>query len=228
MTYVISNIHGDYDSFRAMLETISFRDSDILYILGDIVDYGEKSMELIEDISMRYNVYSIVGEHDYVALRMLDGFTKMVDSGEAPDPDFISEMTAWCADGGQATLAGYRALDDDMKEGVIDYLSDLALYEEVRVGGKNYLLLHAGIRDFSPSLDLDICSPEDFFTESLDLTKKYYDDKIIVVGHEPTTEDNGGDGKIFYGNGSIAIDGGAMRGGKLACLCLDNGREYYI
>jgi serine/threonine protein phosphatase 1 len=33
---------------------------------------------------------------------------------------------------------------------------------------------------------------------------------------------------IYYGNGSIAIDCGAVFGGKLACLCLDNGKEYYI
>ena len=228
MTYVTSNIHGDYDSFKSLLEAISFKDSDIMYILGDICDYGEKTMELIEDISMRYNVYSIVGEHDYIALRMLSGFSKMLDSGETPDADFISEMTAWCADGGQATLSGFRALDDDMKEGVIDYLSDMTLYEEVRVGGKDYLLVHAGIRDFSPTLELDFCAPEDFFSESLDLTRKHYDNKTIIVGHEPTTEDNGGDGRIFYGNGSIDIDCGAMRGGKLACLCLDNGKEYYI
>lgn len=228
MTYVTSNIHGDYDSFKKLLQTISFKDSDIMYILGDIVDIGEGSMELIEDISMRYNVYSIVGEHDYTALRMLSGFSKMLESGETPDADFITEMTAWCADGGQETLAGFRALDDDMKEGAIDYLSDMALYEEVKVGGKNYLLVHAGIRDFSPSLELDFCGPEDFFSEPLDLTKKHYEDKTIIVGHVPTTEENGGDGRIFYGNGSIAIDCGAMRGGKLGCLCLDNGKEYYI
>ena len=66
MTYVTSNIHGDYDSFKRLLEVISFKESDIMYILGDIVDYGEKSMELIEDISMRYNIYSIVGEHEII------------------------------------------------------------------------------------------------------------------------------------------------------------------
>ena len=64
MTYVTSNIHGDYASFKKLLQTISFKDSDIMYILGDICDIGDESMELIEDISMRYNVYSIVGEHD--------------------------------------------------------------------------------------------------------------------------------------------------------------------
>ena len=37
MTYVVSNIHGDYDSFKRLLEEISFKDSDIMYVLGDIL-----------------------------------------------------------------------------------------------------------------------------------------------------------------------------------------------
>ena len=36
------------------------------------------------------------------------------------------------------------------------------------------------------------------------------------------------DGKIYKGDGFVAIDCGAGRGGKLACLCLDNGEEYYV
>lgn len=228
MTYVISNIHGDHTSFKKMLEAISFKDSDIMYILGDIVDYGDESMELIEDISMRYNIYPIVGDHDFTALRMLSGFTKMLSSGESPSADFISEMTAWCNDGGQSTLDSFRGLDDDMKEGAIDYLSDMSLFEEINVDGKDYVLVHAGICNFKGDIDLEELDPDDFVSESLDLTKKYYDDKIIIVGHNPTTEDNGGNGKIFYGNNSIDIDCGNMRGGKLACLCLDNGKEYYI
>ena len=41
MTYVVSNIHGNYDKFKALLREISFRDTDVMYILGDFVDYGE-------------------------------------------------------------------------------------------------------------------------------------------------------------------------------------------
>ncbi len=228
MTYVISNIHGDHDAFKKMLDTISFGDNDIMYILGDIVDFGDSSMELIEDISMRYNVYPIVGDHDLLALRMLSGFSRMLKDGDSPSADFISEMTAWCADGGDKTLAGFRELDDDMKEGAIDYLSDMALFEEVSVGDKDYILVHAGFKDGCDINDLDSLVPQDLISESLDLRKKYFEDKTVIVGHEPTTEENGGDGRIFYGNGSINIDCGNMRGGRLACLCLDDGREYYV
>ena len=223
MTYVVSNLHGNYQKYKAMLSEISFRDSDILYVLGDIVDYGEEPMELIADMSMRYNVYPIVGEHDYRAIRMLQGFDRMLKTGDTPDPEYIAEMTAWMADGGKVTLDGFRALDEEMREGVLDYLSDLALYEEVSVKGKTYLLVHAGITDFDPDADIDDYQPEDFITEPASLGTTYYEDKTLIVGHVPTES-----GKIERGVSVIAIDCGAYEGGKLACLCLESGEEFYV
>ena len=81
MTYVVSNLHGNYTKFKELLKTINFKDTDLMYILGDVVDYGDESMELVGDLSIRYNVYPIVGEHDYTAVRMLSGFEKMLKSG---------------------------------------------------------------------------------------------------------------------------------------------------
>ena len=228
MTYVVANLHGNYTKFKELLKIIKFKDTDIMYVLGDIVDYGDESMELVGDLSIRYNVYPIVGEHDYTAVQMLSGFEKMLKSGEAPDKKFITKMTEWAADGGQTTLDSFRTLDAEMREGIIDYLSDMTLYEEVEVGGKEYLLVHAGIAGFKKDIDLDALKPEAFFSDSLDLTKKYFDDKTIIVGHNPTTEDNGGDGKIFYGNGSIAIDCGEARGGNIGCLRLEDMKEFYV
>ena len=228
MIYAVSNLHGNYTKFKELLKVISFKDSDIMYVLGDIVDYGEEGMELIGDLSVRYNVYPIVGEHDYMAVKMLSGFEKMLKSGETPDKKFITRMTEWASDGGQVTLDAYRTLDAEMREGIIDYLSDMTLYEEVSAGGKDYLLIHAGIAGFKKGIDLETLKPEAFFTEALDLTKRYFDDVTVVVGHNPTTEENGGDGKIFFGNGSIAIDCGEARGGTIGCLRLDDLKEYYV
>lgn len=228
MTYVVSNLHGNYTKFKELLKTIRFKDTDVMYVLGDIVDYGDESMELVGDLSIRYNIYPIVGEHDYTAVRMLSGFEKMLKNGETPDKKFISQMTAWVADGGQSTLDSFRTLDAEMKEGIIDYLSDMTIYEEVEVGGKEYLLVHAGIAGFKKGVDLEELKPEAFFSEALDLTKKYFDDKTVIVGHNPTTEENGGDGKIFFGNGSIAIDCGEARGGTIGCLRLEDMKEFYV
>ncbi len=228
MIYAISNIHGNYAKFKELLKLISFKETDIMYVLGDIVDYGEEGMELVGDLSVRYNVYPIVGEHDYMAVKMLSGFEKMLKSGETPDKKFISKMTEWTQNGGQVTLEAFRTLDAEMREGIIDYLSDMTLYEEVSAGGKDYILVHAGIADFKKGIDLETLEPEAFFTEPLDLQKQYFPDKTIVVGHNPTTEENGGNGKIFFGNGSINIDCGEARGGTIGCLRLDDLKEFYV
>ncbi len=222
MTYVMSDIHGNYQKFLSILDQISFGENDILYIVGDLLDYGEESMELIADLSLRLNVYCIAGEHDYLAARMLSGFDKMLKSGSAPDPDYIADMTAWVKDGGQVTLEAFRALDHDAREGVLEYLEDLTLYEDVTVKGVRYVLLHAGIADYEPGAELEDYLPEDFFSEPLDASYPLIEDATVVVGHVPTAS-----GKIERGEGSIFLDCGVFEGGSLGCLCLESGKEYY-
>ncbi len=229
MTYVVSDLHGCFEKFKKLLSQIRFSDHDVMYVLGDIVDYGEESMELLCDLSMRYNVIPIVGDHDYRALRLLTELDKMLRDGAAPDAEILGEMAEWIQDGGQKTMEGFKELDDDMKEGVLEYLADLSLYEEVEVGGKKYLLLHAGIADFDPDTPLDDYMPEDFISRSLDVNRRYFDDVTVVAGHVPTyTLSEGEKGKIFYGEGCILLDCGAAFDEALGCLCLDNGKEYYV
>ena len=126
MTYVMSDLFGNYAQFKEMLSKISFGEDDILYILGNTVDFGDEPMELINDLSMRLNVYPIAGDHDYLAVRMLTGFDKMLKNGGTPDAGYISEMTAWVQNGGQTTLEGFRALDAEGREGVLEYRLSVA------------------------------------------------------------------------------------------------------
>ena len=229
MTYVMSDIHGNYEAFKKMLREINFKDDDLLYIAGDLVDYGSESMELLCDISMRSNVYAVVGEHDFEALKMLTGFSRMLESGEPPDAEFAAAMKDWVCNGGAPTLEGFRKLDDDMKEGVLDYLSDLALFEEITVKGQTYIIVHAGIRNFCEGIDLEELNPEDFIYEGMDPDGEYYEDKTVVVGHIHTNELPDPDpDMIYYGNGTIFLDCGSDKNGTLGCLCLDNGKEFYV
>ena len=40
-TYVMSDIHGDYDKFKKMMKKINFNtEKDKLYVLGDAIDRG--------------------------------------------------------------------------------------------------------------------------------------------------------------------------------------------
>ena len=229
MIYVISNIHGELGKFKEMLEKIEFSEDDILYVLGDVVDFGDESMELVCDLSMRTNVYPVMGEHDALAYRMLSGFDEMLKKGTSPDADYIATMQAWSKKGGAKTLEGFRALDDDMKEGVLDYLSDMAPYERaVTDSGAEFLLVHAGIANFDPDTDLDDHEPEDFYTEALDMDKEYFKTMGVIVGHVPTSDMGEPKGKILRKGKNIAIDCGVNKRGALACLCLDNGREFYV
>ena len=217
MTYVISDICGNYQKFKELMDNVFINDSDTLYILGNTVDFGDEPMELLEDISMRSNVYAVAGERDYLAARMLYGFDKMLKGGTTPDADYIAQMTAWVADGGQTTLDGFRALDADAREGVLDYLAEMTLYEEATVGGKTYILLSRGIANYDADTDLEDYEPEDFFAE--DAKAPEIEDAIVVVGGEPTA------------SGKIEREGNVIRincGEKLACLCLENGKEFYV
>ena len=199
-----------------------------MYVLGDILDMGEEPMELLCDLSMRYNIIPIVGDRELRALKLLGELDKTFRGGAMPDPEIVSELTDWVRGGGAKTMEGFKALDDDMKEGVLEYLEELSLYEEVEVMGRKYLLVHAGIADFDPETPLEDYMPEDFISEPLDPRAPYFDGVTVVAGHIPTYKIDGGErGKIYRGDGCILIDCGAGEGEALGCLRLEDGKEFY-
>lgn len=228
MTYVVSDLHGCFDKFKRLLSKINFNDNDVMYVVGDIVDYGEEPIELLCDLSMRYNVIPIVGDADLRAFELLRELDKML-GGASPDPEMLGKMAEWIQDGGAKTMEGFKALDEDMREGVLEYLEDMSLYEELEIKGKKYLLVHAGIADYDADTDLDDYMPEDFVCESVDPEYPLIDGTTLIVGHKPTYEIEGAEkGKIYHGDGSIFLDCGAAYDEPLGCICLETGREYYI
>ena len=221
MTYVTANLHGDAAGFQRLLQAISFKDKDILYVLGDSVDIGEDPMGLLIDMSMRENVFPLAGEHDLTALRLLSGFEKALKNGGSFTPDFASDMMMWHRNGGDPTLNGYRALDADMREGVIDYLSEFALCDEIEVKGQTYVLAHAGLANFSEDKYPEDYTPEDVFEPVLP-DPSFFESRTLIVGHIPTASN-----KIERRDGVIYLDCGAAREGRIGCLCLETGEEYY-
>lgn len=222
MTFVTANLHGNNEGFQKLLKQIHLKDSDVLYVLGDSVDVGEGAIDLLTDMSMRPNVYPLAGEHDLKALRMLSGFEKMLANGSAPSPEFSAEMTAWAQDGGMVTLTGYRALDAEMREGVLDYLSEFMLCDEIEVGKKTYFLAHAGLDNYNEEKLPEDYEPAEVFATTLPHAD-FFKTRTLIVGHVPTAS-----GKIERKNGVIYLDCGSMRGGRIGCLCLETGEEYYV
>lgn len=66
LRYVISDIHGCYREYLALLKKINFSDSDYLYVLGDAVDKGSNPMDVLKDLMRRNNVTFIIGNHDFL------------------------------------------------------------------------------------------------------------------------------------------------------------------
>ena len=60
MYYVMSDIHGEYEKYLLMLELIHFSEKDFMFILGDVVDRGQKPVSVLLDMMSRPNVFPIM------------------------------------------------------------------------------------------------------------------------------------------------------------------------
>jgi serine/threonine protein phosphatase 1 len=62
--FVVGDIHGCYDELIELTQKIGLKDSDMLISLGDIVDRGNKSKEVLEYFLRRPNSVVLVGNHE--------------------------------------------------------------------------------------------------------------------------------------------------------------------
>ena len=232
MTYVISDIHGQYELYLKMLKAIEFSDDDELYILGDVVDRGEHPAKILYDMSMRHNVFPIMGNHEHMAIYMLKKLCVEITEENCENHFSARDleiMGLWDINGGKTTIKDFSSFSADDREYLLDYLSDFAPYEEICVGDKAFVLVHGGLPDFSPERPLESYNSAAMLYERTDYGKRYYKDKYLVTGHVPTCNiDPAYDGKIYMANGHIAIDCGAGHGKALGCIRLDDFKEFYV
>jgi len=232
MTYVMSDIHGQFQKYKKMLETISFSEKDELYILGDVVDRGPNPVAVLMDMSMRSNVFPIMGNHDMTAAFLLRKLCAEITEDNCDtqlDAELLKGCAMWQVDGGETTLEGFRRLNQDTREALIEYMEDFSPYELIEVGGRRFLLVHGGVPYDKRHIPMDEQELRDLITERPDYTKQYFSNVIMVTGHTPTVaiSRNSG-GKIYHVNGHIAIDCGAGFDMQLGCLRLDDFREFYV
>ena len=233
MTYVMSDLHGAFNKYIAMLEKIDFGAEDELYIIGDVVDRGEQPMEILFDMMNRANVYPLMGNHEVMALNGLKLLSGDISTDIVNHLSYeqLEMMSAWIKIGATSTIRGFTALGSDEQTEILEYISGFLPYKKVSAGRNDYLLVHAGIDGFEPDKPLDEYPIDALVWGRIDYEIPYYDDIYTVSGHTPTQgiQGNPRPGYIFRANNHIAIDCGACRrDGRLACLCLDTLEEFYV
>ncbi|MBR6307271.1 MAG: fructose-bisphosphatase class III [Lachnospiraceae bacterium] len=232
--YVMGDIHGEYDMFLKMLDKLSFKDSDELYLIGDVVDRGPHPIKVLQKIMEMPNVIPIVGNHELMALEGLKFLNSEIteESIASIESETLDNLLLWqLHNGGDATVREFRTLNAEEREEILDFLLEFSMYEEVSVGGSEYLLVHGGLGNYSPDKAIDDYSLKDLVWTHADYDTQHFKDTIVVTGHTPTQliQDNDKPGFIYRKNNHIAIDCGAcFDGGRLAAIRLDDGEEFYV
>ena len=188
-TYVMSDIHGHFDEFLSMLNLIEFKENDTLYILGDIIDRGTKSLLLFDYIVSHKNIHLLKGNHEKL-------FEEYYET---------NNNSLWFENGGNSTFSELKLKDKEYIDNMYKYIKNTPTIKLV----DNFLLVHA-----------ELFYPENY--------KELNIDELLENEHSPTCRSGG----VFTlnRNGLIYIDCGVYRksDGKLACLRLNDMKEFYI
>jgi len=206
----VGDIHGDLHRLRELWEKIAFDDAqDLLVFLGDYIDRGPQSVEVLrfvrELLEQYENVYALCGNHeammlDYLAQNGLGGF----------DP-----MDIWLSNGGAATYKQLCKMPPAQAEDLLRFVKKRPLYHRIDYEGRGILFVHAGVNPArKKQIAHDLLWIRDAFY------KNYRGKDLVVVGHTPTQSlRRGASTPLFLPNNIIACDTGSfLPGGRISCV----------
>lgn len=210
---VIGDVHGHYDGLMQLLMAIVPAADDEVYFLGDLIDRGPKSFQVV-DFVRKSGYQCLLGNHEQL---LIDSFP---NGNIAPNA-----LHAWLHSGGQATVSSY-----DEPEVLLEHLEWMrSLPTHIDLG--DVWLVHAGVH---PRLPLSEQTTQEFCwirEEFHSSPEPYFPDKLIITGHTITfTLPNVPAGAIAQGAGWLDIDTGAYhpKSGWLTALDLTNQQVYQV
>jgi len=168
--FAIGDIHGCFDPLKEMVEAeIKIRKSDKLILLGDYIDRGYQSKEVIDFIlnlqDKGFNIVTLIGNHESMLLDALE------------NEHYLSN---WILNGAAETLFsfGINSLKELQQE-YIGFFKSLLFYHSIG----QFIFVHAGFND-------EISEPfEDRYQMIWSRRENYsnpvFKEKIIVHGHTP-------------------------------------------
>lgn len=120
-------------------------------------------------------------------------------------------------------------MDEDPDELVklVKYVRSAPLYMEVAVPMKRFVLVHGGLNGFDPGKGLDEYDEDDLLWTRPGVDERYWEDRMVILGHTPTQYIGGEKGKMFVTDTWADIDTGAAGGGSPMLLRLDDMCPFY-
>lgn len=67
--FIVGDIHGSYDLYKAGEHHLGIRDSDVVISLGDLTDRGNKNFRCVVEFTRKENRYAIRGNHEDLLIR---------------------------------------------------------------------------------------------------------------------------------------------------------------
>jgi serine/threonine protein phosphatase 1 len=208
--FVIGDVHGQFDGLMLLLEQIKVSADDQIFFLGDLIDRGAQSAEVVDWV-IKNRHSCIMGNHEQMC----------IESFARPNSSMIWQ--GWLVNGGSRTLESYGR--EGMSSEHLNWMMALPLYLDLG----DFWLVHAGL---DPKLSISAQSSAEFcwirepFHSS---TEPYFYDKTIVTGHTITFVFGGlKAGDIAQGAGWLGIDTGGYhpKSGWLTALNLDSSMVY--
>ena len=236
MIYVTSDIHGNARRFDSILEQINLQPEDTLYILGDVIDRYPDGIRILRKIMFMPNVKMLLGNHEYMLLRAIGH----PYGQECPLDDLSTAATVrlWYRNGGDVTHSYWKRIRKAWREEIIQYLHSLPLHYDIEVNGIQYKLVHGAPTEEYINFTSDYDNPIQFAVWKR--WRNYEDhqgDYTLIFGHSPTIKyQNDCPMRIWKQPKRIGIDCGSgypdypiydAAYGRLACLRLDDMKEFY-
>jgi len=238
MIYVMSDIHGNRSAFHTICEQIDLQPADEIYILGDVIDRHPYGIEILREIMDMPHAHMLLGNHEYM---MMDALKFPYEETKANQSISTSDLRKlWYWNGGGVTHHGWNQTPKNIQADIVDYLKALPLNIDLELNGQRWKLVHAtatelydiaGEGDDESRAHFSVWDRNTVFM--LGQNKQY----TVVFGHTPTVEfQKANPLKILYLENLIGIDCGAgwseksygtHMGGRLACLRLDDRKEFY-
>ncbi len=198
----IGDIHGCAKALRTLIESIQPAQNDELIFVGDYIDRGPDSRNVVDQIlelSQRCRVVTLRGNHEImlqgVALNGLDD-------------------RVWLANGGQATVTSYGGNLAKIPEDHLMFFQGLQPFYETQAD----IFVHAG---YLPQVAMRSQADMELYWAHLSspLPLPHHSGKRVIVGHTPQPE-----GRVLDAGHLVCIDTYCFGGGYLTAMDMESGQ----